>query len=76
MTVPTNQKQFLANTHNKTLFISMLYDKLNSGGISVKQADNDAGFLIVKTATEESSTSTTILVWEMLFVNTFAYMKM
>lgn len=36
MIVQTNQKQFHANTHNKTLFTSMLCEKLNVAGISVK----------------------------------------
>lgn len=49
MTVLTNQKQFLANTHNKTQFISMLRENLNAASISAKQAGNDANFLIVKT---------------------------
>lgn len=64
MTVPTNQQQFLANTHNKTRFISFLCEKLNAAHISIKQADNDADVLIVETAIEQSNTSTTIVVGE------------
>ncbi|GBN93115.1 hypothetical protein AVEN_72878-1 [Araneus ventricosus] len=33
MTVPTNQQQFLANTHNKFRFISMLSEKLKAADI-------------------------------------------
>ncbi|GBN63061.1 hypothetical protein AVEN_153471-1 [Araneus ventricosus] len=46
MTVPLNKQQFLANTHNKPRFISMLSQKLKSADIFVKQANNDADILI------------------------------
>ncbi|GBM61025.1 hypothetical protein AVEN_264359-1 [Araneus ventricosus] len=46
-TVPTNQQQFFANTHNKSRFISMLSEKLKAADIFVKQANNDADVLII-----------------------------
>lgn len=64
MTVPTNQQQFLANTHNKSRFISMLSEKLINANISVKQASNDADVLIIETAIKQSNTITTIVVGE------------
>ncbi|GBN55565.1 hypothetical protein AVEN_205043-1 [Araneus ventricosus] len=42
MTVPTNRQQFLANTHNKSGFISILSEELKTADIFVKQANNDA----------------------------------
>ncbi|GBN04669.1 hypothetical protein AVEN_31093-1 [Araneus ventricosus] len=47
MTVPTNRQKFLANTHNKSCFISMLSEKLKAADIFVKQANNDADVLII-----------------------------
>lgn len=64
MTVPTNQQQFLANTNNKSRFISMLCEKLRAADIFVKEADNDADVLIIETAIEQSNTNTTIVVGE------------
>ena len=63
MTVPTNQQQFLANTHNKSRFIAMLSEKLTAN-IFVKQANNDADILIIETALEQFNTNTTIVVGE------------
>ena len=57
MTVPTNQQQFLANTHNKSSFILMLCEKFTAANILVKQADNDTDVLIIKTAIEQSNTA-------------------
>ncbi|GBN26257.1 hypothetical protein AVEN_88687-1 [Araneus ventricosus] len=62
MIVPTNQQQFLANTHNKSRFISMLSEKLKAADIFVKQANIDADVLIVETALEKFNTNTTIVV--------------
>ncbi|GBN63418.1 hypothetical protein AVEN_252015-1 [Araneus ventricosus] len=62
MTGPTNQQQFLANTHNKYRFISMLSEKLKAADIFVKQANNDADVLIIETALEKFNTNTTIVV--------------
>ncbi|GBN48104.1 hypothetical protein AVEN_204062-1 [Araneus ventricosus] len=64
MTVPTNQQQFLANTHNKSRFISMLSEKLKAADIFVKQANNDADVLIIETALEKFNKNTTIVVGE------------
>ncbi|GBM62027.1 hypothetical protein AVEN_220954-1 [Araneus ventricosus] len=64
MTVPTNKQQFLANTHNKSRFISMLSQKLKGADIFVKQANNDADVLIIETSLEKFNTNTTILVGE------------
>ncbi|GBO38818.1 hypothetical protein AVEN_274190-1 [Araneus ventricosus] len=64
MTVPTNQQQFLANTHNKSRFISVLSEKLKAADIFVKQANNDADVLIIETALEKFNTNTTIVVGE------------
>jgi len=64
MTVPTNQQQFLANTHNKSRFISILSEKLTTANIFVKQANNDADVLIIETALEQSNTNKTIVVGE------------
>lgn len=64
MTVPINQQQFLANTHNKSHFISMLSEKLTTGDIIVKQANNDADVLIIETALEQFNTNKTIVVGE------------
>lgn len=64
MTVPTSQQQFLANTHNKSRFISMLSEKLTTTNIFVKQANNDADVLIIETALEQFNTNTTIVVGE------------
>ncbi|GBN69822.1 hypothetical protein AVEN_121511-1 [Araneus ventricosus] len=64
MTVPTNRQQFLANTHNKSRFISMLSEKLKADDIFVKQANNDADVLIIETALEKFNTNTTIVVGE------------
>ncbi|GBM42361.1 hypothetical protein AVEN_129793-1 [Araneus ventricosus] len=47
MTLPTNRQQFLANTHNKSRFISVLSEKLKAADIFVKQANNDADVLII-----------------------------
>ncbi|GBO36989.1 hypothetical protein AVEN_227867-1, partial [Araneus ventricosus] len=62
MTVPTNQQQFLANTHYKSRFISMLSEKLKAADNFVKQANNDADVLIIETALEKFNTNTTIVV--------------
>lgn len=64
MTVPTNQQQFLANTHNKSRFISMLSEKLTTANIFVKQANNIADVLIIETALEQFNINTTIVVGE------------
>ncbi|GBN07777.1 hypothetical protein AVEN_152515-1 [Araneus ventricosus] len=64
MTVPTNQQQFLANTHNKSRFISILSEKLKASDIFVKQANNDADVLIIETTLEMFNTNTTIVVGE------------
>ncbi len=44
-----DQQTFLANVHNKSLFISFLKLYLEESDIRVKQADNDADTLIVST---------------------------
>lgn len=65
MTVPTSQQKFLANTHNKSRFISMLKEKFTAENILVKQANNDADVLIIETAIEQFNfTNTTIVVGE------------
>ena len=65
MKVPTNQQQFLANTHNKSRFISMLCEEFTAAGVSIKQADNDADVLIIETAIEQwTSSNTTVVVGE------------
>ncbi|GBO23189.1 hypothetical protein AVEN_143185-1 [Araneus ventricosus] len=64
MTVPTNQQQFLANTHNKSRLISRLSQKLKAADIFVKQANNDADVLIIETSLEKFNTNTTIVVGE------------
>ena len=62
MTVPTNQQQFLVDTHNKSRFILMLCEKFTAANILVKQADNDADVLIIETAIEQSNTTNTTIV--------------
>ena len=62
MTVPTNQQQFLATTHNKSRCILMLCEKFTAANILVKQADNDADVLIIETAIEQSNTTNTTIV--------------
>ncbi|KAL4718517.1 hypothetical protein ACJJTC_010356 [Scirpophaga incertulas] len=65
MKVSTNQQQFLANTYNKSRFISMLCEELTAAGIPIKQADNDADVLIIETAIEQfESSKTTVVVGE------------
>ncbi|GBO24557.1 hypothetical protein AVEN_40583-1 [Araneus ventricosus] len=64
MTVPTNQQQFLANTHNKSCPISMLSEELKAADIFVKQANNDSDVLIIERALEKFNTNTTIVVGE------------
>ncbi|GBO16691.1 hypothetical protein AVEN_9723-1 [Araneus ventricosus] len=64
MTVPTNQQQFLANTHKKSRFISLLSEKLKAVNIFVKQANNVADVLIIETSLEKFNTNTTIVVGE------------
>ena len=65
MIVPKNKQQFIANTHNKSRFISMLCEKLTTANIVVKQAGNDADVLIIETAIEQfNATNTTIVVGE------------
>ena len=59
------KQQFLANTHNKSRFISMLCEKFTTANISVKQADNDADVLIIETTIKQfSRINTTIVVGE------------
>ncbi|GBO00185.1 hypothetical protein AVEN_172957-1 [Araneus ventricosus] len=64
MTVSTNQQQFLANTHKKSRFISMLSEELKAADIFVKQVNNDADVLVIETALEKFNTNTTIVVGE------------
>ena len=65
MTVPTNQQQFLSNTHNKSPFIFMLCERFTAANIIVKQAGNDADVLIIETAIEQSNaTNNSIVVGE------------
>ncbi|KAG1677542.1 hypothetical protein GQR58_013879 [Nymphon striatum] len=50
MPTTTTQAAFLANSHNKQRLIQTLHEKMLMSGIRVKQAEADAGTLIVSTA--------------------------
>lgn len=52
MCVTVSQESFLSNQNNKTRFIQYLKEILMKANIMVKQADDDADLLIVKTALE------------------------
>ncbi|GBM77078.1 hypothetical protein AVEN_93142-1 [Araneus ventricosus] len=45
-----NQEEFLTNAKNESRLIGLLTDKFKVVGISVKQAEKDADFVIVETA--------------------------
>ena len=65
MNVLIKQDKFLSNEKNKSRFISMLAQKLEAANISVKQAQDDADVLIIKTALEHYHTNIkTIVVGE------------
>ena len=50
----TNQSRFLSNERNKSRLITILKQRLLTEGFVVKQADEDADTLIVRTAVEAS----------------------
>ena len=50
MTAHSKQHKFLANDRNKTQFIDLLKQHLSRDGHNVKQSENDADTLIVKSA--------------------------
>jgi len=52
MNVLIKQNKFISNEKNKSRFISMLAQKLEAANISVKQAQDNADVLIIKTALE------------------------
>ncbi|GBM38240.1 hypothetical protein AVEN_47337-1 [Araneus ventricosus] len=62
MIVTTNQQQFLDTTHNKSRFVSLLFEKLKAVDIFVKQVNADV--LIIDTALEKFNANTTIVVGE------------
>lgn len=55
MTATVTQEKFLGNAKNKTRLISMLSEKFEAEGFTVKQATDDADTLIVTIAIEVSS---------------------
>ena len=65
-TTPCKMKKelFLANDRNKQKFISLLASKMQSEGIKVLQADDDADFLIAKTALTCAESRTTVVIGE------------
>jgi len=72
--VPISQEKFLSNPSNKNRFISTLMQKLENVNIIPKQAQNDAGVLIIETIIEEKYTKKTIMVGEdniHLYYNTY-----
>ena len=61
--VPTVSKErFLSNENNKKCFIKHLTDYLTRANILVKQALDDAGYLIVDTALKNCSFKTPVIV--------------
>lgn len=65
MTATMSQENFLSNSRNKGRLITMLKEKLESEGIFVKQAKEDADHLIVTTAIEaEQEHDCVVLVGE------------
>lgn len=62
MVVTMTQEQFLSNDRNKARLISLLTERLEGEGFSVKQANEDADHLIVATALEVSQEHEKVVV--------------
>ena len=62
MQLTMKKTNFLANTFNKQLFISMLGDQLEERGCKVHHASGDADLLIVQKAVESATVVDTVLV--------------
>lgn len=54
------QNPFLPNKKNKTMLIYILSPKLNNKGVSYQQSNNDLHTLIVQTAIDALSESSTV----------------
>lgn len=60
--ITIEQGHFLSNDHNKSQLIAILSAKLQTSGIEIRQAPDDADTLIISTAIEISKTSSNVVV--------------
>ena len=62
MAAAMSQEKFLSNSMNKQRLISMLCIKLQNAGFAVKQSEEDADYLIIKSALELEKSSQCVVV--------------
>lgn len=65
MKTTTSKKSGLGNTKNKARLITKLMEKFEENGISVKQSNANADFLIVATALERDEQQNLLLLLPM-----------
>ena len=61
--VPLNQHTFLSNDSNKSELISLISDKLEEDGCSIKHSPDDADTMIVETALNLSKDGESVIVF-------------